>query len=130
MTIQIPLFEKQYTQQALSHYNLRTVPVPYHINARLSENMEPSSYTWRHPKHQLPAMSYSTYIPLDIANIDNCFHLGTHTVVNKYSLPNSVINILVRVLYIMSYIGMLKQICNFTYYPSLILEPTVLDFRF
>ena len=39
LAIQIPLFVKCYTQQALSLYNLRTVPVPYHINARLSENM-------------------------------------------------------------------------------------------
>ena len=45
LAIQIPLFVKHYTQQALSLYNLRTEPVPYDINARLSENMEPSSYT-------------------------------------------------------------------------------------
>ena len=51
LAIQIPLFVKHYTQQALSLYNIITVPVPYHINARLSENMEPSSYTWLHPKH-------------------------------------------------------------------------------
>ena len=76
LAIQIPLFVKHYTQQALSFYNIRTVPVPYHINAKFSEDMEPSSYTWLHPKHQLLPMSYSTYVLLDTANIHNCFHFG------------------------------------------------------
>ena len=35
LTIQIPLLVKDYIQQALYPYNLRTMPLPYHINARL-----------------------------------------------------------------------------------------------
>ena len=123
-----PLFVKHYTQQALSLYNLRTVPVPYHINARLSENMEPSSYTWLHHKHQLLAMSYSTYVPLDIANIHNCSHFGnTYFCEQVFLTQHSTKHTCESAIYYESDIDMIKQLCNFTYYPSLIPEPTALD---
>ena len=62
--------------------------------------MKPFSYTWLHPKHQLLAMS----IPLDIAHVPNCFHFGVDIFERIYSLPNTLVNIFVRVLFTMSYI--------------------------
>ena len=124
LPIQIPLFVKHYTQHALYLYNLRAVPVPYHINARLSENMDPSSYTWLHPKHQLIAMSYSTYVPIDIACVHNCFYFGnTYFCEQVFLIQHSTKHTCESAIYYELNINMIKQLCNFTYYPSLILNP-------
>ena len=69
--VHIPLFVQHHTQKALDLYHLQTVPVPYHINQELIEDQSKDnhemdqSYTQLQPKHDLLAMSYSTYIPLD-----------------------------------------------------------------
>ena len=43
LAIQILHFVKHYTQQTLHLYDLRTVPVLFHVNAKLLKNMESSS---------------------------------------------------------------------------------------
>ena len=85
LAIQIPLFVQHHTQQALNLYNLRTVPVPYHINENIfqDDDGKPSSYTWLHPKHQMLAMSYSTYIALTLLKFKIALDLATTTFVNK-----------------------------------------------
>ena len=90
--------------------------------------MELSSYTWLHPKHQLLAMSYSTYVPLDIANIHNCFHFGnTYFCEQVFLTQHSTKHTCENAIYYELDIDMIKWLCNFSYYPSLIPEPTVLD---
>ena len=80
--VRIPLFVQHHTQKALDLYQLQTVPVPYHINQELIEDQSKGnhemdqSYTQLQPKHDLLAMSYSTYIPLDHVEIQNCFKFG------------------------------------------------------
>ena len=78
--IQIPLWMQQHLQTPLNLYAIRTVPVPYHINSELSNSQDNTntqqSYTWLHPKHELIALSYSTYIPLDKVQIQNCLKFG------------------------------------------------------
>ena len=80
--VHIPLFVQHHTQKALDLYHLQTVPVPYHINQELIEDQSKGnhemdqSYTQLQPKHDLFAMSYSTYIPLDHVEIQNCFKFG------------------------------------------------------
>ena len=56
-------------QKALDLHHLQTVQVPYHVNQELMEDQSKGnheldqSYTQLQPKHDLLAMSYSTYIP-------------------------------------------------------------------
>ena len=75
--VHIPLFVQHHTQKALDLYHLQTVPVPYHINQELIEDQSKGnhkmdqSYTQLQPKHDLLAMSYSTYIPLDHVVLDS-----------------------------------------------------------
>ena len=69
--VHIPLFVQHHIQKVLDWYHLQTVPVPYHINQELIEDQSKGnhkmdqSYTQLQPKHDLLAMSYSTYIPLN-----------------------------------------------------------------
>ena len=69
--VHIPLFVQHHTQKALDLYHLQAVPVPYHINQKLIEDQSKGnhemdkSYTQLQPKHDLLALSNSTYIPLD-----------------------------------------------------------------
>ena len=81
-----------------------------------------------HPKHQLLAMRYSTYVPLDIAHIHDCFHFGnTYFCVQVFLTQHSTKHTCENTIYNELDIDMFKQLCNFTYFPSLIPEPTVLD---
>ena len=74
--IQIPLWMQMHLQTALNLYTIRTVHVPYHINSEISNPQDNTntqkSYTWLHPKHELIALSYTTYILLDKVQIQNC----------------------------------------------------------
>ena len=80
--VHISLFVQHHTQKALDLYHLQTVSVPYHINQELIEDQSKGnheldqSYLQLQPKHDLLAMSYSTYIPLDHVEIQDCFKIG------------------------------------------------------
>ena len=89
--VHIPLFVQHHTQKALDLYHLKTIPVPYHINQELIEDQSngnpemDQSYTRLQPKPDLLAKSYSTYIPLEHVEIQNCFKFGNMYFVNKAS---------------------------------------------
>ena len=91
LDVHIPLFVQHHTQKALGLYHLQTVPVPYHINQELIEDQSKGShemdqlYTQSQPKHDLLALSYSTYIPLSHVEIQNCFKFDNIYFVNKAS---------------------------------------------
>ena len=125
--VQIPLFLQHNTQQALNLYSLRTVPVPYHINKEISDGTE-TSYTWLHPKHNMLAMSYSTYIALDMIQIQNCFKFGNYYFCkDSFLTQHSTGHTCESAIFYNLEISIIKDLCTFTYYPNLKPEPTVLD---
>ena len=73
--VHIPLFVQHHTRKALDLYHLQTKPAPYHINKELIEDQSKDnhkidkSYTQLQPKHDILALSYSTYILLDHVEI-------------------------------------------------------------
>ena len=131
--VHIPLFVQHHTQKALDLYHLQTVPVPYHINQELIEDQSKGnhemdqSYTQLHPKHDLLAMSYSTYIPLDHVEMQNCFKFG-----NMYFCEQSFIthhstgHTCESAIFYNLEIAIIKTLCTFTYYATLNPDPVVL----
>ena len=132
--VHIPLFVQHHTQKALDLYHLQTVPVPYNINQELIEDQSKGnhemdqSHTQLQPKHDLLAMSYSTYIPLDHVEIQNCFKFG-----NMYFCEQSFITHLSTghtcesAIFYNLEIAIIKTLCTFTYYATLNPDPVVLD---
>ena len=130
--IQIPLWMQMHLQTALNLYAIRTVPVPYHINSEISESQDNSntqhSYTWLHPKHELIALSYSTYIPLDKVQIQKCFKFGTFYFCQQTFLTqHSAGHTCESAIFFNLDIDTSKSLCTFTYYADLKPEPIVLD---
>ena len=130
----IPLFAQHHPQKALDLYHLQIVPVPYHISQKLIEDQSKGyhemdqSYTQLQPKHDLLAMSYSTYIPLDHVEIQNCFKLG-----NMYFCEQSFLThhstgyTCESAIFYNLAIAIIKTLCTFTYYATLNPDPVVLD---
>ena len=95
--------------------------MPYHINQELIEDQSKG-------KHDLLAMSYSTYIPLDHVEIQNCFKFG-----NMYFCEQSFIthhstgHTCESAIFYNLEIAIIKTLCVFTYYATLNSDPVVLD---
>jgi hypothetical protein len=130
LLLNIPIFIKPIQQQALTLYNIRTVPVPFHI--RHEGNIDPeqnqNSYTWYRPTHEVLGMSDTNFISLPLNQLDTCMHIGTgyfceglmlmkqrdtHTCESAifWDMPPELI----------------RQKCKFQYYKHLVPEPTILD---
>jgi hypothetical protein len=130
LLINIPILIKPIQQKALSLYNIRTVPVPFHI--RHEHDTDPTqnqnSYTWYKPTHEVLGMSDTNFISLALNQLDTCMHIGTgyfceglmlmkqrdtHTCESAifWDMPAELV----------------RQKCTFTYYQHLVPEPTILD---
>ena len=108
--------------------------MPYHINQELIEDQSKGnhemdqSYTQFQPKHDLLAMSYSTYIPLDHVEIQNCFKFG-----NMYFCEQSFIthhstgHTCESAIFYNLEITIIKTLCTLTYYATLNSDSVVLD---
>ena len=129
VAIQVPLFVKLTSQKPLNLYNVRTVPVPYHINPDLINSTEnANAYTWLRPSHPLLAMSESTYIPLTIEQLQKCFHFGhTYFCEQSFVLHHKEEHTCESAIYWKLDNKIITDICDFDYYDHLVPEPTVLD---
>ena len=129
LIIQIPMYIQHYTQTPLQLYNLKTIPVPYNINQQLkATKLEQHPYTQLHPKHPLLALGHSTYISLEITDLHNCYHLGNYYLCEQTFLAQrSTQHTCESAIYHKLPTIKIKELCDFTYYPNLIPEPTILD---
>ena len=69
----IPLFIKQRLQEPMFVYNVRTIPVLYHINAaKVDETESEDAYTQIIPDTEMVAMDRDTYINVDQSELKQC----------------------------------------------------------
>ena len=68
-----PLFIRPNLQEPMSVYNVKTMPVPYHINAEMVDETEnENAYTQFIPDTEMVAMNRDTYINLDQSELKQC----------------------------------------------------------
>ena len=127
--IQIPLFIKPKKQEPLLLYDIKTVPVPYHMNEDMIDSTE-SKYaqTWLKPKEELLAMSSDTYITLDRTELEHCFkykdnYFCEHLQLIKHNSDHTCES----AIYWNQPIETIKEKCDIQYYPELKPEPMILD---
>ena len=127
--IQIPLFIKQRLQEPLVLFNIKSIPVPFHVNDVLVDENE-SKYTYNQvpTTTEILAMSSDTNINLDYKELSQCIKflildfceqlfLMKHTSEHTCESP----------IYHNESPNIIKDKCNIQYYPDLNPEPAILD---
>ena len=69
----VPLFIRPSLQEPMYIYNVRTLPVPYHINAAMVDETEnENAYIHIIPDTEMVAMNRDTYINVDQSELKQC----------------------------------------------------------
>ena len=73
LAVFVPLFLRPSLQEPMYIYNVRTIPVPYHINtAMVDETENENAYTHIIPDTEMVAMNRDTYINVDQSELKQC----------------------------------------------------------
>ena len=127
--IQIPLFIKLKLQEPLYLYNIRSIPVPFHINQDMIDETE-SEFTYTHvaPSTELLAMSSDTYINLEKNQLEQCIKFGMVYFCEQLLLiKHNSEHTCESAIYHYQNADIIKEKCNIRYYPYLDPEPAILD---
>ena len=77
LAISIPIFVKPRIQEILTVFQIKSTPVPYHMNpSMIDENESKDVYTQVKPTAELLAMSSDTNIALQIKDLKRCHKIG------------------------------------------------------
>ena len=69
----VPLFIRPNLQEPMYVYNVKTIPVPYHINLEMIDETESeNAYTQIIPDTEMVAMNRDTYINIDQSELKQC----------------------------------------------------------
>ena len=69
----VPLFIKTRLQEPMFLYNVRTIPVPFHINPEMiDEDESENAYTQIIPDTEMIAMNKDAYINVDQSELKQC----------------------------------------------------------
>ena len=127
--IQIPLFIKLKLQEPLYLYNIRSIPVPFHINKDMIDETE-NEFTYTHvaPSTELLAMSSDTYINLEKTQLEQCIKFGMVYFCEQLLLiKHNSEHTCESAIYHYQTGETIKEKCNIRYYPYLDPEPAILD---
>ena len=129
LTIQVPLLIKPRLQEELKLYQLKTVPVPYHMNPDMVDETESTeTYTWLRPTRELLAMSSDTYIGLDRKDLEECMNLGKfYYCQDLFLMKHRNFHTCESAIYHRSEYKEIQELCNFEYYSKLTPDPELLD---
>ena len=129
LAIQVPLLVKPKLQEPLMMYQLRTVPVPYHMDIDMvSEKENRFAYTWLKMQKPLLAMSEDTYIDLTDQALKNCLYIGkTYYCQDVFLMRHKNFHTCGSAIYFRRNIDEIRELCDFEYYPHLVPEPELLD---
>ena len=127
--VQIPLFIKPRLQESLFLYDIRTMPVPYHMNKKLIDEDE-SEYTYTEivPSTEMLAMSSDTYLGLMKVQLEQCLKVSVvyfceQLLLIKHKTEHTCES---AIYHDEPYETVLDK-CNIKYYPYLDPEPQLLD---
>ena len=84
LMIHISFYIKPKNQEPLFLYDIRTIPVPYHMNEELIDESESKyTYTKLQPTTRILAMGSNTQINLDYEQLVHCVKYNILSFVNK-----------------------------------------------
>ena len=127
--VQIPFFIKPKLQETLDVFQLRSVPVPFHMNPEMIDETESEyAYTQLVPSTELLGMSSDTYINLKRGELERCYKVGIvhfceHLMLMKHHSEHTCES----AIYHHQGADLIKEKCNIRYFPTLDPEPELLD---
>ena len=125
----VPLFIRPRLQEPMYIYNVRTIPVPYHINADMVDETESeNAYTHIIPDTEMVAMNRDTYINVDQSELKQCIKFSVmyfceQTFLMKHTREHTC----ETAIYHEQNPDLIKDKCNIQYYPELNPTPQILD---
>ena len=110
-------------------YNVKTIPVPYHINAEMVDKTEnENAHTQIIPDTEMVAMNRDTYINVDQSELKQCIkfsvvYFSEQTFLMKHTNEHRC----ETAIYHEQSPDLIKDKCNIQYYPELNPTPQILD---
>ena len=125
----VPLFIRPNLQEPMYVYNVRTIPVPYHINSKMIDAAESEkAYTQIIPDTEMVAMNRDTYINVDHSELKqyikfSVMYFCEQTFLMKHTSEHTC----ETAIYHEQSPDLIKGKCNIQYYPELDPTPQILD---
>ena len=125
----VPLFIRSNLQEPMYVYNVKTIPVPYHINLEMIDETEnENAYTQIIPDTEMVAMTRDTYINVDQSELKQCIKFSVmyfceQTFLMKHTSEHTCETAICHE----QSPDLIKDKCNIQYYPELDPTPKILD---
>ena len=128
LMIHISFYIKPINQESLYMYEIKSIPVPYHINELIEETERKYTYTKIKQSTEILAMGSNSQINLDY---NQCVHCIQYNILffcekmflvkmgNEHTCESAI--------YTHQYSKMIQQKCDIEYYPDLNPEPELLN---
>ncbi len=125
--VQIPLFIKPRLQEPLYLYDIRTIPVPVHVNKDvIDEDETMSTYTRVPPSTEILAMSSDTYINIRHRDLKQCVKFAVvYFCEQLFLMKHNSEHTCESAIYHNQSPSLIKEKCNIEYYPYLNPEPAI-----
>ena len=125
----VPLFIRPSLQEPVYIYNVRTIPVPYHINADMVDETEnENAYTHIIPDTEMVAMNRDTYINVDQSELKQCIKFSVmYFCEQTFLMKHTSEHTCETAIYHEQNPDIIKDKCNIQYYPELNPTPQILD---
>ena len=124
----VPLFIRPNLQDPMYVYNVRTIPVPYHINSEMIDETESEkAYTQIIPDTEMVAMNRDTYINVDHSELKQCIKFSVMYFCDQtFLMKHTSEHTCETAIYHEQSPDLIKDKCNIQYYPELDPTPQIL----
>ena len=121
----VPLFIRPRLQEPMFVYNVKTIPVPYHINIEMVDKIESEdAYTQIIPDTEMVAMSRDTYINVDQSELKQCIKFSImYFCEQTFLMKHTSEHTCKTAIYHEQSPQVIKDKCNIQYFPEL--HPTL-----
>ena len=125
----VPSFIRPNLQEPMYVYNVKTIPVPYHINVEMVDETEnENAYTQIIPDTEMVAMSRDTYINIDQSELKQCIKFSVmYFCEQTFLMKHTSEHTCETAIYHEQSLDLIKDKCNIQYHPELNPTPQILD---
>ena len=125
----VPLFIKPRLQEPMFLYNVRKIPVPFHINPEMmDEDESENAFAKIIPDTEMIAMSKDAYINVDQSELKQCIKFSIiYFCEQTFLMKHTSEHTCESAIYHEQNSEIIKRKCNIQYYPELNPTPQILD---
>ena len=125
----VSLFIRPNLQEPMYVYNVKTIPVPYHINSEMIDETESeNAYTQIIPDTEMVTMNRDTCINVDQSELKQCIKFSVmYFCEQTFLMKHTSEHTCETAIYQEQSPDLIKDKCNIQYYPELDPTPQILD---